>query len=70
MRRWVVAALVMMAAGRPLAGAQVERATISGVVREGNIARPGVTVRATHVLLETTTEAQSTAGYDCGEAVP
>jgi len=59
MRRWVVAALVMMAAGRPLAGAQVERATISGVVREGNIARPGVTVRATHVLLETTTEAQT-----------
>src|SRR5439155_9579817 len=59
MRRWVIAALVMMAAGRPLAGAQVERATISGVVREGNAARPGVTVRATHVLLETATEAQT-----------
>jgi hypothetical protein len=54
--RSVVAALAVVAVVSSVVAAQVERATISGVVREGTAARAGVTVRATHVLLETTTQ--------------
>jgi hypothetical protein len=56
MMRSVVAALTVVAVVNSVVAAQVERATISGVVREGTVVRAGVTVRATHVLLETTTQ--------------
>ncbi len=61
MTRLAMAAVLLCLCATSVGAAQVQRATIGGQVRAGAAPRPGVTVRATDVVLEASVETQTDA---------